>query len=43
MVLHLRGGFILIRIDIVNAHNEIKRAAAVEAHTRRTHFVKWVP
>jgi hypothetical protein len=43
MVLHLRGGFILISIDIVNAYNEIKRAATVDAHMRRTHFVKWVP
>ena len=43
MVLHLRGGYILISIDIINAYNEIKRAAVVEAHMRRTHFVKWVP
>ena len=43
MVLHLRGGFILISIDIINAYNEIKRAAVVEAHMRHTHFVRWVP
>ncbi len=43
MVLHLRGGFILINIDIVNAYNEIKRVSVVDAHMRRTHFVKWVP
>ncbi len=29
-VLYLRGGLILISIDIINAHNEIKRAAVVE-------------
>ncbi len=43
MVLHLRGGFILISIDIINAYNEIKRAAVVEAHMRHTYFRKWVP
>jgi len=43
MVLHLRGGFILISIDIVNAYNEIKRAVVVGAHMRHTHFVRWVP
>ena len=43
MVLHLRGGFILINIDIVNAYTEIKRIAYVGAHMRHTHFVKWVP
>ncbi len=43
MVLHLKGGFILISIDIVNAYNEIKRAAVVDAHMRKTHFVRWVP
>ena len=43
MVLHLREGYILINIDIINAYNEIKRAAVMEAHMRRTHFVKWVP
>ena len=26
MALHLRGGFILINIDIINAYNEIKRS-----------------
>ena len=43
MVLHLRGGFILISIDIINAYNEIKRAAVVDAHMRRTHFINWMP
>ena len=43
MVLHLRGGFILLNIDITNAYNEIKRAKVVGAHMRHTHFVKWVP
>ena len=43
MVLHLREGFILISIDIVNAYNEIKRAAVVGAHMRHIHFVRWVP
>ncbi len=43
MVLHLRGGFILISIGIVSAYNEIKRAEVVGAHMRHTHFVKWVP
>jgi hypothetical protein len=43
MVLHLRRGFILINIDIVNAYNDNKRAAVVGAHMRHTNFVKWVP
>jgi len=43
MVLHLRGRFILISIDIINAYNKIKRAAVVDAHMRHTHFVMWVP
>ena len=43
MVLHLRGCFILISIDIINAYNEIKRAAVVASHMRKTHFVRWVP
>ena len=43
VVLNLRGGFILISIDIINAYNEIKRAAVVDAHMRHTHFVRWVP
>ncbi len=43
MVLHMRGGFILISIDIINAYNEIKRAAVVEAHMRHAYFRKWVP
>ena len=43
MVIHLRGGFILLNIDIVSAYNEIKRVAVVGAHMRHIHFVKWVP
>ncbi len=43
MVLHLRGDFILISIDIVDAYNEIKRAAVVEAHMRHPNLRKWVP
>ncbi len=43
MVLHLRGGFILISIDIINVYIEIKRAAVVAAHMRKAHFVRWVP
>jgi hypothetical protein len=33
----------LISIDIINAYNEINRAAVVDAHMRHTHFVRWVP
>ena len=43
MVLHFRGGFILISIDIINAYNEIKRQAVVDAHMRHASFRKWVP
>ncbi len=43
MVLHLHGGFIIMSIDIINAYNEIKRAAVLEAQSRNASFQKWIP
>ena len=40
ILLRLRGGFIMININIINAYIEIKRAAVVGAHMRHTHFVR---
>ncbi len=41
--MHLHEGFILVIIDITNAHNEIKRAALMGAHKRHKRFTRWVP
>ena len=38
MTLHLHGGFIIISIDMINAYNEIKRAAVLDAHMRHAYL-----
>ena len=43
MTLHLHKGFIIINIDIVNAYNEIKRAAVMDAHSRHIYLRRMVP
>ncbi len=43
MALHLHADFIIISIDMVNAYNEIKRAAVMAAHMRHTYLRKMVP
>ncbi len=40
MILHIHEDLIIIIINIINAYNEIKRAAVLGAHMRQTHFQK---
>ncbi len=43
MTLHLHGGFIITNIDMVNAYNEIKRAAVIDSHSRHIYLPRMVP
>ena len=43
MTLHLHIGFIIISIDMVNAYNEIKRAAMMDAHSRHMYMRRMIP
>jgi hypothetical protein len=43
MTLHLHKGFIIISIDMVNAYNEIKRAAAMDSHSRHIYLRRMIP
>ena len=43
MTLHLHRGFIIIGIDMVNAYNEINRAAVMDAHSRHIYLRRMVP
>ena len=43
MTLHLDNRFIIIGIDTINAYDEIKRAAVLEAHERHIFFKRRVP
>jgi len=43
MTLHLHRGYIIIIMDMVNAYNEIKRAAVMDAHSRHIYLRRMVP
>ncbi len=43
MTLHLHNGFIIVNIDMINAYNEIKRAAVLDAHIRHIYLRRMVP
>ena len=43
MTLHLHRGFIIISIDMVNAYNEIKRAAVMDIHIRHIYLRRMIP
>ncbi len=43
MTLHLRKGFIIISLDMINAYNEIKKAAVLDAHIKHVYLRRMVP